>query len=74
MKFADFAPILHVSAVTGERAPKVMEMVQKVCRAREAHIATSELNRFFARVTNKTPPRSPGKYEVKIQYGPQAGT
>ena len=74
MKFADFAPILHVSAVTGERAPKVMEMVQKVCLARGAHIATPELNRFFARVTKRTPPSSPGKHEVKIQYGTQVGT
>ena len=72
--FADFAPILHVSAVTGERAPKVMEMVQKVCLARGSHIATPELNRFFARVTKRTPPRSPGKHEVKIQYGTQVGT
>ena len=74
MKFADFAPILHVSAVTGERAPKVMEMVQKVCRARGTHIATPELNRFFAQVTKRTPPRSPGKQEVKIQYSTQVGT
>ena len=30
MKFLDYAPILHISALTGERAPKVLETIDKV--------------------------------------------
>src|SRR5207237_9741776 len=30
MKFLDYAPILHISALTGERAPRVLEMIDKV--------------------------------------------
>ena len=36
LKFLDFAPILHISAATGERTPKLLEMVDKVSAA-DAH-------------------------------------
>lgn len=74
LKFADYAPIVHVSALTGARAPKVLELIEQVALARTTHIATSELNRFLAKVTKRHPPRSPGKYEVKILYGTQVAT
>ena len=34
MKFLDYAPILHISALTGERTPKVLETIDKVAEAR----------------------------------------
>ena len=34
LKFLDYAPILHISAATGERATKVLEAVDKVAAAR----------------------------------------
>ena len=34
VKFLDYAPILHISALTGERAPKVLETIDKVADAR----------------------------------------
>ncbi|MEY4095220.1 MAG: GTP-binding protein EngA, partial [Acidobacteriota bacterium] len=30
LKFLDYAPIMHISAATGERTPKLLEMVEKV--------------------------------------------
>src|ERR1019366_4762977 len=30
MRFLDYAPILHISALTGERAPKVLETIDKI--------------------------------------------
>ena len=73
LKFAEFAPILHLSALTGRRAPKLLEMVERVDRARSAHIATGELNRFLGRITRQNPPASSGGNEVKIQYATQVG-
>ena len=29
MRFLDYAPILHISALTGERTPKVLETIDK---------------------------------------------
>ena len=73
LKFAEFAPIVHLSALTGHRAPKLLETVEQVDRARSAHIATGELNRFLGRVTQRNPPPSSGRHEVKIQYATQIG-
>ena len=33
LKFLDYAPILHISAVTGERTPKLLEVVDRVAVA-----------------------------------------
>lgn len=74
LKFADFAPIVHLSALTGERAPKLVETVLRVAQAREAHVATSDVNRLLERAVRRNPPRSPGKREVKIYYGTQVAT
>ncbi|CAN5662259.1 ribosome biogenesis GTPase Der [soil metagenome] len=71
LKFLDFAPILHISALTGERAPKVLETIDKVAEARMRRVPTAELNRFIQTVTAAHPPASPGKREVRIMYATQ---
>ena len=73
LKFADYAPILHLSALTGERAPKLLEMVERVAQARSEHVSTGELNRLLERVTRRHPPSSQNRREVKIQYATQVG-
>ena len=74
LKFAEFAPIVHVSARTGVRASKLVETVLEVARARAAHVATADVNRLIDRATKRNPPRSPGRRAVKIYYGAQVAT
>jgi GTP-binding protein len=71
LKFLEYAPILHISALTGERAPKLLEMVERVAAARATRIPTGELNRFIQAVTASHPPASPGRREVRILYAAQ---
>ncbi len=71
LKFLEYAPVLHISALTGERAPKLLEMVDKVAAARATRVPTGELNRFIQAVTATHPPASPGKREVRILYAAQ---
>jgi GTP-binding protein len=73
VKFLDYAPILHISALTGERAPKVLETIDRVAEARVKRIPTAELNRFIETVTAENPPVSPGRRRVRIMYGTQRG-
>jgi GTP-binding protein len=73
LKFLEYAPILHISAATGERASKVLEAIDKVAEARTRRIPTSELNRFVAAVSAVHPPTSPGRREVRILYAAQTG-
>ena len=71
LKFLDFAPIMHISAATGERTPKLLEMVDKVAAAGRHRVATGELNRFIEKVTTASPPVTAGKRNVRVMYASQ---
>jgi len=73
MRFLDFAPILHISALTGERTTRVLETIDKVAAARRMRIPTPALNRFIEQVTAANPPVSPGRKHVRIMYAAQIG-
>jgi len=74
LKFLEYAPIVHLSARTGERTPKLLEVIDRVAEARTRRIPTAELNRFLEAVTAVHPPTSPTRREVRILYGAQTGT
>ena len=73
MRFLDYAPILHISALTGERTPKVLETIDKVAASRRKRIPTPALNKFIESVVAANPPVSPGSRHVKIMYVAQVG-
>ena len=73
LKFLDYAPILHISAKTGERTPKLLETIDKVAASRQVRIPTPELNRFIEQVTIEHPPVSPGHRNVRVLYAAQTG-
>lgn len=73
MRFLDYAPILHISALTGERTARVLETIDKVAAARQKRIPTPALNTFVASITAANPPVSPGRRQVRIMYVAQVG-
>ena len=73
LKFLDYAPILHISARTGDRTPKLLETIDRVAKARLRRVPTGELNRFVDAVTQTHAPVSPGKKNVRILYAAQTG-
>ncbi len=73
MRFLEYAPILHISALTGERAGKLLETIDKVAAARRQRIPTPLLNKFVESVTASNPPVSPGRKHVRILYAAQVG-
>jgi GTP-binding protein len=73
MRFLDYAPILHISAKTGERAPKILETIDKVRETRRLRIPTPKLNKFLEAATAANPPISPGRKHVRIMYAAQIG-
>ena len=73
MRFLDYAPILHISALTGERAGKVLETMDKVAAARRRRIPTPALNKFIEGIIAANPPVSPGRKHVRIMYAAQIG-
>jgi GTPase len=73
LKFLEYAPVLHISAMTGERTAKLLETIDRVAEARRKRVSTGELNRFVERVTATHPPASPGRKAVRILYAAQVG-
>jgi GTP-binding protein len=71
LKFLDFAPVVHLSAATGERTGRLLELIDQVAQARRYRVPTSELNAFVEAVTAAHPPASPGLREVRILYAAQ---
>jgi GTPase len=71
LKFLDYAPVLHISAATGERTPRLLETVDKVAASRMKRVPTPELNRFVRDVTAVHPPASPTRRQVRILYAAQ---
>jgi GTPase len=79
MKFLDWAPIVMVSALSGQRVTKILPLVKKANDARNTRIQTSLLNRFFEESISQpkgggTPaPVKGGMSRLKIQFLTQAG-
>jgi GTP-binding protein len=71
LKFLDYATILHISALTGERTSRLLETIDKVAESRQQRVRTTDLNKFVERVAAEHPPSSPGKGHVRILYAAQ---
>ena len=56
MKFLDFAPILFVSALTGQRVVKIFDAVNSVYEQYTRRISTPELNRKVQELLTANPP------------------
>jgi GTP-binding protein len=71
MKFLDYAPVIHLSALTGAGTARLLELIDKVAEARRRRVPTGELNRFVEAVTAAHPPASPGRRHVRVLYAAQ---
>ena len=71
-KFLDYAPIVFLSAMTGERTEKLFDLINRVADARRRRISTGALNRWLAAV-DLDRGTSPASRKVKIYYVTQAG-
>jgi GTPase len=71
LKFLDYAPLLHISAATGERTPRLLETIDRVAASRRRRVKTPELNKLVERISVEHPPASPGRRHVRILYATQ---
>src|ERR1043166_3882021 len=79
MKFLEWAPVITISALTGQRVDRILPLVLRADEARARRIPTSRLNDFFERAiaqprggTAESPARG-GMSRLKVQYLTQAG-
>ncbi len=72
-KFLDYAPVIFLSAFSGERTSKLFALINQVAAARRRRIPTGELNRWLAEVDLERG-TSPASRKIKIYYITQAST
>ena len=71
LKFLSHAPIVFVSALTGQRVRRLFTMATTIREARRLRIPTSELNRFAADLVIRHPITRHGR-ALKVRYATQA--
>ena len=71
-KFLSYAPIIFLSAKTGERAEKLYDLIDQVAEARKRKISTGELNRWLKEDVDLGRASTPKARPVKIYYLTQA--
>ena len=79
MKFLEWAPVITISALSGQRVEKILSLVLKADEARNRRIPTSQLNDFFERAIAQPrggtapSPAKGGFSRLKVQYLTQVG-
>ena len=72
--FFQWVPTIYISALTGQRARKVLDKILEVAEQRDRRLQTSEVNRVVqALVERNQPPQKPGAH-AKIFYASQVDT
>lgn len=73
LDFVAYAPVLFVSALTGQRVIRILSSAESVYANAGKRIATPLLNEFLNRITASHPPLSTKKSRMKIKYMTQIG-
>lgn len=72
--FVPYAPLVFISALTGQRVSQVMDVALTIVTERSKRVSTGELNRLIRdAVARHPPPAKPNKW-VRIYYVTQAST
>jgi GTPase len=74
MKFAAYAPVVFISAKSGLRVKKVLEVARQAYAERNKRVSTAELNRFFEKNLDQPRASTPSKHPLRIMYMTQAST
>ncbi|MDQ0285676.1 GTP-binding protein [Desulfofundulus luciae] len=73
LAFMTYAPVVFISALTGKRVHRLLEMVDLVAQQQCLRISTSELNRLIRDAVLHNPPPADKNRRLKILYATQGG-
>ena len=74
LKFQPDAPVLTMSALTGQRSHKVLGLIDKVHAEYIRRVPTGELNRLVEEALQRNPPKVRSNQRLKIFYASQVAT
>ena len=73
LDFVNYAPLLFISALSGKRVIKILDIAEQAYANGYKRIETSRLNNFLSWVNENHPPLSKNKRRMKIKYMTQKG-
>ena len=73
LAYMPYAPVLFVSAATGQRVDKLFELINEVYEQNNKRIPTGQLNSILAEATARVQPPTDKGRRLKIYYMTQAG-
>ena len=74
LSYMTYAPVVFLSALTGQRVDKLYQVVQDVYRQNTSRITTGALNSILAEATARVQPPTDKGRRLKIYYMTQAST
>jgi GTP-binding protein len=69
--FIDFAPVLSISAKTGQRVERVLEAALEIAAQRRRRVPTAALNALLREATFRQPPPAAGGKRPRLYYATQ---
>jgi GTP-binding protein len=73
LDFVNYAPLLFVSAISGKRVIRILDIAEQVYVNGHKKIETSRLNNYLSWINENHPPLSKNKRRMKIKYMTQKG-
>lgn len=73
MSFLQYAPIVYISAKTGQRVDSVFHWINSIAEQLSLRIPTSRLNEVFEEALLLNPPPTDKGRRLKLYYGTQVG-
>lgn len=74
LSYAGYAPVVFISAKTGQRVNKLFEMINNVNSQNSLRVSTSVINEVINEAISVVQPPSDKGRRLKVLYGTQAGT
>jgi len=68
LDFVSYAPLLFISALSGQRVVKILDIAEQVYSNACKKVSTSKLNNFLSWINSNHPPVSREKRRIKIKY------
>lgn len=73
LSFVDRVPIFTISALTGMRTHKILDIAKKLYTTASSRVSTGELNRVFRRILEQHTPPAVGSRNLRFYFAQQVG-
>ncbi len=74
LKYLPYAPVLFISARTGQRVSKVLDVIDRISVQTQKRVPTAPLNKYFGKWVEEFPPPFYKGRRVKLNYITQVST